>query len=467
MSTAKPIPQQSVQQRRLAAMIGYAVIFLAAANGIFTFSGARLYVEHILYALLFAVAVQLAISTTLLALPYVRGLSKLVLLGVYAAALTLSTLSAYTYVYNASLPEAQQESLYALDTASKAAISQRLGEAEQAEQRFMDRQQIELAQLERSTDEEAVRGNRSGKGPGRGPEYYRKLESVQDRKAQLAGPTRDLEQARPIYQALNQRLAGTVTFDQRPELASMLAQLRALTNSEETAAILAGIAKNEIGNLRNPVERALLPLKDPQRYSVGVLVSLVWAGMFDLLALFLGVIRYYLLKRENAAPASVHERVLRFATLIYRLLNIREEARAQYRREQGERSYDLPLNSIEMQSFATWLIAGSEVAAKAGGDPGEPLRTLASYMEPLSFDPENSGVGITYQRFEEETRLKPLMAILVQNRVFLNRVEHTCYLLNSSAEMAQKVLIFLRLGMKGSPELTFQNMGIAGLPAIA
>jgi len=48
MSTAQPIPQQSVQQRRLAAIIGFAVIFLAAANGIFTFSGAKLYVEHIL-----------------------------------------------------------------------------------------------------------------------------------------------------------------------------------------------------------------------------------------------------------------------------------------------------------------------------------------------------------------------------------------------------------------------------------
>ncbi len=467
MSTTQPSSQQSVHQKRLVAMIGFAVVFLAAANGIFTFSGAKLYVEHVLYALLFAVAVQLAISTTLLALPYVRGLSKMVLLGVYAAALTLSTLSAYTYVYNASLPEAQQADLYALDTASKAAITQKLGQAEQAEQRFMDAQQVELAQLKRAADEEQLRGGRSGLGPGRGPVYFSKLEAYEDRKAHLAGPTRDLEQARPLYEALNRRLEGTVNLSQRPELAGTLAQLRALTNSKEAADILAGLAKNEIGNLRNPVERALLPLKDSRQYSVSVLVSLVWAGMFDLLALFLGVIRYYLIRSQHVAPVSLHEQVLRFATLIYRLINVREEARAQYRREQGQRSYDLPLNSIEMQNFATWLIAGSEVAAKPGGDPGEPLRTLASYMEPLSFDPDDHGVGIVYQRFEEETRLKPLMAILVQHRIFLNRVEHACYLLNSSAEMGQKVLVFLRLGIKGNPELTFQGMGMGGLTASA
>jgi hypothetical protein len=40
----------------------------------------------------------------LIALPYVRGFGQAVLLDIYAAALTMSIVSAYTFIYNAGLP---------------------------------------------------------------------------------------------------------------------------------------------------------------------------------------------------------------------------------------------------------------------------------------------------------------------------------------------------------------------------
>jgi hypothetical protein len=453
--------------RLLAGLIGFAVLFLAAANGIFTHAGALLYVEEPLYALLFAVAVQLAIGATLLALPHIRGFGKLVLLGVYVAALALSTLSAYTYLFNASRPEAAQD-INALDTAGKTAIADHLGAALLAEQRHLDQRRVELAQLEREAQEEAARGGYSGKGPGRGPEYLRKIDRFESAGVALATPLANFEQARPLYAALRERLAGPVSLDDRAEIAGRIGEIRALANSDQTAEILSRIVREDLGNLRNPVERALLPLLDPQGLSLNILVSLVWAGIFDLLALFLGIIRYYLLRPERSLLEGLNQAIVDLGTFLLRLRHAGGEARGQFRREQGERAAPLALNSVEMQNFATWLLAGSELSAQPEGDPVEPLRTLVGYIEPLHLADAANGVGIAHRRVDEEPRLKPLMAMLLQHAVFLNRPEGACYLLNSSAEMAQKVLVFLRMGMRGqAAELGFQGMPPLAAPGRA
>jgi len=112
----------TVQARRIAKIISVAIFVLASINGIFTFSGANLFIDEIIFAALFAVAVQFSIAVSLIALPYVKGLGKLVLLVVYTAALTLSTLSAYTYIYNAGLPGTLADST-SVNTQLKASVS--------------------------------------------------------------------------------------------------------------------------------------------------------------------------------------------------------------------------------------------------------------------------------------------------------------------------------------------------------
>ena len=60
---------------RIARIISVVIFVLAAINGIFTFSGAHLFIKEMLFAALFAVAVQFSIAVSLIALPYVsRGL---------------------------------------------------------------------------------------------------------------------------------------------------------------------------------------------------------------------------------------------------------------------------------------------------------------------------------------------------------------------------------------------------------
>ncbi|MDJ0882432.1 MAG: hypothetical protein QNJ56_12350, partial [Gammaproteobacteria bacterium] len=76
----------SIHGKRIAKIISVVIFILASINGIFTFSGAHLFIDEMIFAALFAVAVQFSIAVSLIALPYVRGLGKLVLIVVYAAA---------------------------------------------------------------------------------------------------------------------------------------------------------------------------------------------------------------------------------------------------------------------------------------------------------------------------------------------------------------------------------------------
>jgi len=448
----------------LTGVIALAVLFLAATNGIFTYSGALLYVEHWLYALLFAIAVQLAISVTLLSLPYVRGLGRVILLTVYAAALVLSTLSAYTYIYNASQPAANGD-LYAVDVGAKTRISDTLGLAQQEEQRYMDEQELTLSRLQRATEEEQARGVHSGKGPGRGSEYLRKLTAYEDASVAMTAPRRNFEQAKALYQGLNERLSGSISINQRQEIAARIAAIRVLTNSPEASTTLLHISQDEVGSLRNPVERAILPLLDSSHYSLTLVVSLVWAGIFDLLALFLGIIRYYLLRPDYSLMNGLYSSLVNVVTFFLRIRHAGSDARLRYRTHHSVHNREIPLNSPEMQMFATALMAGSELSVAADGDVTEPLRTLVGYIEPLDLADTENGVGILYARVEQETRLKPLIAMLLQHSVFLNRRDAQCYLLNSNAEMAHKVLVFLRMGMKGQGALPFGRSLPPGLPA--
>ena len=80
-------PGDNFQSRLLSYFLGAGVIFLVSCNGFFTYSGATLYIREPVYAVLFAIAVQFAIAATLLALPNVKGLGRLIMLVVYALSL--------------------------------------------------------------------------------------------------------------------------------------------------------------------------------------------------------------------------------------------------------------------------------------------------------------------------------------------------------------------------------------------
>jgi len=432
--------------KRIASIISVVIFVLAGINGIFTYSGAHLFIKEMLFALLFAVAVQFSIAISLIALPFVRGIGKLVLLVVYLAALTLSTLSAYTFIYNAGLPGTLGDS-NSVNTQLKARVADQLSEVILVEQAFIDDKTEQLAFLNRQAEEEALRGYRSGLGAGKGPKYYAKMEALQADEVRFQAQKNKYSEAKKIYSEMDAELA-IKSEGQRDRLILLLSRLKSVVITEEAKLIVTDISQSKLAVILSPVETAMSVILDRDSYSVQLIVSIIWAAVFDLLALFMGIIRYYILRPKYSILTGIYDSIASFVTFIIRLGYIKKDARQKYNLQIQNQSHGTPLNSSEMQSFATYVMAGSLFSAEEDQDAIEPLQKLISNIEPLKLADDPRGVGIPFDVVDGQKDLKTLMAMLIQNEVFLSNVEHGVYVMNTGSEMAQKLLVFIQMGLK-------------------
>jgi hypothetical protein len=455
--------RESAHAKRIAVIISVVIFVLASINGIFTYSGAHLFIREMLYALLFAVAVQFSIAISLIALPYVKGLGKPVLLVVYLAALTLSTLSAYTFIYNSGLPGTMGDST-SINVQLKARVADQLSEAMLSEQAFIDAKTEELAYLKRQAEEEALRGYRSGLGAGKGPEYYQKMELLQADQVRFEAQKRKYEEAKSIQAEMDSELAGH-SDGQRENLILLLSRLKTVVTTDKAKQILTDISQSKLGVIVSPVETAMNVIMDRDAYSVQLVVSIVWAAVFDLLALFMGIIRYYILRPDYSILSVIYDSVAALVIFIIRLGHIRKDTRHKYNLELQNQSHGTSLNSSEMQSFATYVMAGSLFSAEEGQDAIKPLQKLISHIEPLKLAHDPRGVGIPFEVLDEQKEIKTLMAMLIQNEVFVPDVEHGAYVMNPGSEMAHKILVFIKMGLKDSG--TQEEMSRFRLPAEA
>ena len=137
-----------------------------------------------------------------------------------------------------------------------------------------------------------------------------------------------------------------------------------------------------------------------------------------------------------------------------RVRHIPAEVKMRFHKEAGINKYenDIPLNSIEMQTFATMLLAGSQMAQPIDDDSAEPIKTLLSYITPIDVKDDEQAVGIPSEMIDEEPRLKMLLAMLVQNHVFLKQPDNAHYILNADKKLSQKVMVMIRMGMKDDPK---------------
>jgi hypothetical protein len=438
--------EESIHAKRIASFISVVIFVLASINGIFTYSGAHLFIKEMLFAILFAVAVQLSIAISLIALPYVKGLGKIVLLVVYLAALTLSTLSAYTFIYNSGLPGTLGDST-SVNVQLKARVADQLSEVVSIEQAFIDNKTEQLAYLNRQAEEEALRGYRSGLGAGKGPEYYQKMELLQADEVRFEAQKRKFEEAKIIYAELDSELVQKST-GQREKLILLLSRLKPVVMTDEARQIVTDISQSKLAVIVSPVETAMAVIMDREAYSVQLVVSIVWAAVFDLLALFMGIIRYYILRPDYSILTVVYDSIAAFFTFIIRLGYINKDARHKFNLELQNQSHGTSLNSSEMQSFATYVMAGSLFSAEDEQDAIEPLQNLISHIEPLKLAENPRAVGIPFDVVDDQKVMKTLMAMLIQNEVFLSDVEHGAYVMNPGSEMAQKILVFIKMGLK-------------------
>jgi len=446
-----PQTKNDVQLKVIGFFISFVIVFMASANGIFTYSGAYMYLDEIIYAVLFAVAVQFTIIVSLLALPFVSGFGKISLIIVYIAALVLSTLSAFTFIYNESLPE--ETTNLTIDTSQKAQISNILSDIIRTENELIKDKNVEVKEFKRLVDEEGSSGGRSGKGPGKGPIFYQKLDQYENANAELIQLNQNYEKAQNHLGQINAILARKPNDEDRQKLMVHFSQLGSVVNSPNSRESINSLNSEELAALKSPVDKALQAMTDFDNYSLQLIVSFVWAAIFDLIALFLGVIRYYLLTPSYSLLDKIHSSLVSITVFFKKMRHLPQEAKMKYHRESGIplNKHEVPLNSVEMQNFATKLLAGSQMAMEEGDDPAEPLQALVKHIEPLNIADQDHAIGITAETLENAPHLKTLMAMLIQTKVFKQDANNACYILNPDDKYAQKVMVFLRMGMKENP----------------
>ncbi|WGZ94943.1 MAG: hypothetical protein QJT81_02860 [Candidatus Thiothrix putei] len=151
----------------------------------------------------------------------------------------------------------------------------------------------------------------------------------------------------------------------RDSLLVEVSKLRALTNAEDSRTALTQLLKQDLGDVQNPVEKAMATLMTPDNYSITVIVGIIWAAVFDLVALFLGIVRYYLLSPGKPIFQSIYDGLLGIAVFFMKLFHLRKEAAFQFNQAPGyqQHKHEIPLNSPEMQTFATRLLVGIPVRA--------------------------------------------------------------------------------------------------------
>jgi hypothetical protein len=235
---------------------------------------------------------------------------------------------------------------------------------------------------------------------------------------------------------------------QRDQLILLLSQLKAVVITDEARNIITDISQGKLAVILSPVERAMGVIMDRDSYSVQLIVSIVWAAVFDLLALFLGIIRYYIVRPNYSILNTIYDSIAAFVTFFIRLAYLKKDARQKYNLELQNQSHGTPLNSSEMQSFATYVMAGSLFSAAEDEDALGPLQNLISHIEPLKLESDPQGVGIPFDVVDQEKDMKTLMAMLIQNEVFISDVKNMVYILNPGSEMAHKILIFIKMGLK-------------------
>lgn len=238
------------------------------------------------------------------------------------------------------------------------------------------------------------------------------------------------------------------TDSQREDLILLLSRLKSVIITDQAKDIVTEISQGKLAVILSPVETAMGVIMDRDSYSVQLVVSIIWAAVFDLLALFMGIIRYYIVRPNYSILSAIYDSIAAFVTFIIRLGYIKKDARQKYNLELQNQSHGTPLNSSEMQSFATYVMAGSLFSANEDEDAIAPLQKLISHIEPLKLENDPRGVGIPFGVVDGKKEMKTLMAMLIQNEVFLSDVNNNVYVLNPGSEMAHKILVFIKMGLK-------------------
>lgn len=458
----------SKEHHRLSVLLLCFIFVMVSFNAYFTFEGAKLVFNgNIIVAGGLAFAVQAGIALSLAALPHVSAFKKLYLIFAYIVALLLSLSFAYTYVFQEKTAEQfnkKEKLVFADKVASKlnAAISERKSE--------LNASRLKIAKLERSLNEEKNLGLRSGQGPGVGPVYYKKLEDLEAKKAELVIFGENLIDSEAKAASISQKLQGD--FEPNKILIESGAVFTSLGLNSDAQDKLVDV--EEINFNRNPVDKALDSLRLFSKDSGDIIISILIAVVFDLLALLFGVVRYLILSRESSISDSIYNSSIEGIRFFFRMGDIFNQAKAIHDREKAAST--IKITEAEAKSF--FIAVFSKMAIF--DDTSDPdsyrrypaiLKYLFSLIRPLHLEKKPQARGIFHSSLEknhvkkdqeEDKRndlllqpsyLKPLIGELLSRDIFENDMENKCYLYNEGSNAEHFIAILNQMSLQSSQVL--------------
>ncbi|MDT8318668.1 MAG: hypothetical protein RQ824_11885 [bacterium] len=460
--------EASKEHHRLSVLLLCFIFVMVAFNAYFTFEGAKLVFNgNIIVAGGLAFAVQAGIGLSLSALPHVSVFKKLYLIFAYIVALLLSLSFAYTYVFQEKTADQfdEKERLVFADKVSSklnAALSERKSE--------LNASRLKIAELERSLNEEKNLGLRSGHGPGAGPVYYKKLEDLEAKKAELAIFEENLTASETKAASVSEQLQGD--FEPNRVLIESGAVFTSLGLSSGAQDKIIDV--EEINFNRNPVDKALDSLRNFSKSSGDIIISILIAVVFDLLALLFGVVRYLILSRDNSISESIYGSAIEGIRFFFRMGDIFNHAKAIHDREKAAST--IKISEAEAKSF--FIAVFSKMAIF--DDTSDPdsyrrypsiLKYLFSLIRPLHLEKKPQARGILHSSLEKSpvkkdqeegkrndlllqpSYLKPLIGELLSRDIFENDLENRCYLYNEGSNAEHFIAILNQMSLQSSQTL--------------
>ena len=425
----------------------FVIVVLVTANAYFTFSGAILFINEWVFALLFAIAVQFSIAFSLIAIPYISGFKKIITFVLYSIGLTLSMFSAYTFIYNTSIGNAYKQNH---DLVFTKLVSDYLSKVRYEEKECIKTIQSEIQDLKRAADEEAEYGIKSNKGPGKGKIYIHKKEQYEIKIDEYNLIKESYAKFKVLSDEIFTKLDESVDHN---KIITMISKVKEFFSCDASKIVKDDKIFEHISNIETPLERALNGLFDIKNLSSQTVMSILWAGIFDIIALFIGIIRYFLIQPHTPLTTKIlnvkkkyilFRKSLKDHELIEKEYNIERQYQLEYLKERELELERHKINSkdeLEIKSFLSSIIATG--IASNSKDALNHLQEFIELVKPLNLRDKPESIGFFYsdvgidsnnesKNYEQDTskyrKLLPLIGFLVQHEVLINNVDKECYI---------------------------------------
>ena len=276
--------ETSKGKKSITSFSAFLIIALVIFNSYFTYAGAYVILSEKIPALFIAITIQIAIAITLLSLPYVRGVGKIFVISSYFLSMFLSVLFAFTYThdkYTGNTDDTKNKIQFAEE------VTEIVSKIYSEGNTVLNKSKLTLEELKRAVNEELNLGRKSKKGAGKGDEYYKKEEEYQEYNDKHQLLVNEVSNLKNKIEEIKNNLRGDYSIQ---DIIIDVESLNVNIDNKSLISIDTDIESISALNM-SELDKSLTALKKIKDLDSIVIIGVIVAIIFDLIALLIGVIR--------------------------------------------------------------------------------------------------------------------------------------------------------------------------------